>query len=304
MSDCGGCGFKEMSKQLSAIEQFVRARSLVKDLENCFNNMKITCSINQGGGEVLENVDVLFRKIDSVGEIIDKFPEFEIEGEEVKCKVCVKLVTSYSIVFEKNFKGTKQKPLYFRSLKSVLKRHLFNSEEHKQKLQVKEAKEEQETRVLGREKRIARVLGHVVFFMATQGRPYTDFPLLVNILSKAGVDVGDINHSEKFPVKFSKELEKVVMTRLQKFLSTPLVQTGQKPPTKGVADKATYKHDSRMYAGVVTVTPDSPDCIQGFITAAEVCPGSSGKEQTACLIKSYDCYITGSQVHILNFEQF
>ena len=297
VGDCSGCGYKQLIKKLGAIEKFVASRSIVKDLEKCFMELKVACSSSQPAGEEFtENIDDMFRKLESVEEIVSKFPEFEIEGEKVFCKVCAKKITTYSEKFERNFRGINQKPLYFRSFKVVLKRHLLNSEEHKKKLQEREVKEDQEDRVLGREKRISKVLGDVCFFMAKKGRPYSDFPLLLNILSKAGVDVGDINHSEKFPLKFSKELEQVIMKRVQKYLSTPLSQTGQKPPVKGVADKATYKHDSRMYAGVVTVVPDSPDTIQGFITTAEVCPGSSGKEQSACLIQSFDSYFSGSQV--------
>ena len=297
VGDCAGCGFKQLSKKLGAIEKFVASRSLVKDLEKCFLELKVACSSSQPAGEeATENMDDMFRKLESVEEVVSKLPDFEIEGEQVFCKVCAKKITTYSEKFERNFRGINQKPLYFRKLKVVLKRHLQNSGEHKKKLQELEVKEDQEDRVLGREKRISKVLGDVCFFMVKQGRPYTDFPLLLNILSKAGVDVGDINHSDKFPLKFSKELEQVIMKRVQKYLSTPLSQTGQKPPVKGVADKATYKHDSRMYAGVVTVVPDSPDTIQGFITTAEVCPGSSGKEQSACLIQSFDSYFSGSQV--------
>ena len=300
--DCENCGYQQMSKKLEVIERFVSAQSLVKNLEKCFQDLKVVCSTSQPAGEdSVEDLANLFRKVESVGEMFNKCPEFEMQGEKVVCKVCDKNITKYAENLDKDFQGLNQKPRYFRNLKTVVKRHLLNSEEHKSKLQKQDIKEQQEERVMSREKRISRVLGDVSFYLGKKGRAYGDFPLIVNILAHAGVDVGDINHSEKFPLKFCKELESVIMERLKKFLSTPMVQTGQKTPVKGVADKATYKHDSRMYGGVVTVVPDSIQNIQGFITTAEVCPGSSGKEQSSCLIQSYDQYITGPQVFIYSF---
>ena len=86
VGDCSGCGFKQLIKKLGAIEKFVASRLLVKDLEKCFMELKVACSSSQPDGEEsTENIDDMFRKLESVEEIMSKLPEFEVEGEKVIC---------------------------------------------------------------------------------------------------------------------------------------------------------------------------------------------------------------------------
>ena len=79
------------------------------------------------------------------------------------------------------------------------------------------------------------------------------------------------------------------------YFRTPLVQTGRLPPVKGVADKATWQHNTRMLSGLVTVVPDSQTLLQAFLTGTEVCPGGSGDLMCASLVKTWQPYIKGSQ---------
>ena len=62
--------------------------------------LKVACSSSQPAEEEsTENIDDMFRKLESVEEIVSKLPDFDIEGEKVFCKVCAKMITTYSQKF-------------------------------------------------------------------------------------------------------------------------------------------------------------------------------------------------------------
>ena len=115
-------------------------------------------------------------------------------------------------------------------------------------------------------------------------------------MSSAGVDIGELNHSDKFVANWGVVCSSVINGRLKRYLSAPLPQTGHRPPVRGVCDKATWQHNSRMLSGFVTVVPDSPILLQGFIPGTEVCPRSGGLDMANSLVKSWDQYIVKSQV--------
>ena len=87
----------------------------------------------------------------------------------------------------------------------------------------------------------------------------------------------------------------VIENKVKAYLGTPLLQTGRRPPVKGVADKATWQHNTRMISGLVTVVPDSPSLLQAFLTGTDVCPKGTGDDMSASLVKVWQPYIIGSQ---------
>ena len=54
--------------------------------------------------------------------------------------------------------------------------------------------------------------------------------------------MGNINHSKQFTSDFLTSVAFVVRKKINSFLSTPMKQTGFKPPIKIIADKDTTKH--------------------------------------------------------------
>ena len=82
-------------------------------------------------------------------------------------------------------------------MKKSLKRHLVSSG-HMKVMENKAEQEKLDEKIIGREKNIGQVLGQVVYYLLKNGRPNSDFPILISILSSAGVDIGELNHSEKF----------------------------------------------------------------------------------------------------------
>ena len=236
------------------------------------------------------------RKCQSIKDIEKRFSEFEykINKEELQCVICSKKVSSYGADLQDDFTGTSQS-VSFRSMKRNLRRHL-EGQNHKEKVAAGYAQEKLEDKLIGREMKIGKVLGDVGFYLVKLGRAYSDFPLLVNILARAGVDVGDINHSTEFISNWSKVCGEVVEARVVKHFQTELVQTGRRPPAKAICDKATWKHETKMVSGLVTVVPDTPELLQAFFTGSKRCPGGTGRAQTDSLTPIYDRYITGYQV--------
>ena len=96
--------------------------------------------------------------------------------------------------FDEDFSGKVQPP-FFRNLKKSLNRH-HQSELHRGNILNCNIGKEIEEKYLCREMKIGLVVGDICYYLLNQGRSYEDFTLLVNIMSKAGVDMGDINHSK------------------------------------------------------------------------------------------------------------
>jgi hypothetical protein len=197
--DCNHCGYVELKKKLRAVDKHLDANPVIMKLEKVVKEMKESCksAYLPATGEVdEEDLDTVFRKCLSIKDIEDKLSELEYVKEQVQCIVCNKKAGTYSTEHEDDFRGRTQPP-HFRDLKKVLKRHL-TSEGHRIVIKQNSAQEKLDEKKFSREKKIGLVLGDVAFYILKNGRPYTDFSLLVGILARAGVDVGDLNHSSKF----------------------------------------------------------------------------------------------------------
>ena len=70
-----------------------------------------------------------------------------------------------------------------------------------------------------RNKIVAQRIARIAYYLVKQGRPDTDFPTLVYLHSRNGCDVGDINHSYRFPAEFLKHVAGVVQDKLKDFFS-------------------------------------------------------------------------------------
>ena len=294
LSDCNNNGYFELLKKIGVIEKYILVKESMKEFEDCVGDFKEACRSKQPeDSEEKDQHDYLggcksIQDIENYGDF-----EYKLEKEAVMCSVCEKKVASYGADLQDDFKGRVQSQK-FRSLKMSLKRHLGRGK-HPLKLLDSRVREKKEERIMGREKKIGLVLGNVGYYLQNKGRPNSDFTPLVNILAKAGVDVGDINHSSEFLASWSLECSEVVRKRVLQYFNTELAQTGQRPPAKVIADKATWKHETRMVSGLVTVVPDSPNLLQAFFTGSKACPGGTGDEMTESLVQVLDPYVTGNQ---------
>jgi vacuolar-type H+-ATPase subunit I/STV1 len=89
--DCRGCGYDQVKKKLNVLKGYLSVKTTVRSLEECVKQFKDACSSSLPVGEVdEEDLRDVFRKCQSVEEIVNKFPEFEVHPKKMECKVCEK----------------------------------------------------------------------------------------------------------------------------------------------------------------------------------------------------------------------
>ena len=279
--------FDDLKTKLLVIEKYLMVKETLIGMKETIGDFQAAVS---GGGSQEDGasqrsitIDPNYMECVSI-DAIERLGDFEynIQKEAFMCGVCDDSAGNYSVTLEEDFEGKKQSREFI-NLKKSLKRHL-NIKKHINNVNKEEVKEKMQKKLVAREKKISLVLGDVAYFLLKQGRPYTDFPVHVNLLSRAGVDVGDLNHSFQFVRHWSPMCAEVVDKRMTTFFHTVMPQTGLRPVAKVVADKGTWKHESRMLCGLVTVVPDSEEPLQAFFISSKACPEGSGEAQTRSIL--------------------
>jgi hypothetical protein len=219
----------------------------------------------------------------SLDDLLRKFDEFRYDERKqaVLCSVCVpvtqhlpELTTNktYLAIFKYDkIVGAIDPPekvlsKKFRNLKTHLLAHL-KSTSHITALERRTVNEKELDKSDRRERVVGKRIGRICYYMFKQGRPDSDFEHLVYLHSVNDSDIGDINHSNKFPAKILPIMSNEVTQRLTRFLDNPLEQTGFRPSGKIGADKATWKHRTRQFVTFTTIVPDSPKLLHTFFLA-------------------------------------
>ena len=99
------------------------------------------------------------------------------------------------------------------------------------------AKDKQQSREESRNQAVGMRIGRLVYYLSYNARADADFTLLIYLMKRAGVDVGDINHSHHMVDKLLPYISQAVKNRLKKMLSTRMEATGCLPPVNIMADK-------------------------------------------------------------------
>ena len=287
-SQTGEYVFDAIERKLGAIGQYLSIEVTVKTLEESIKKLK-KLTINHETQQIpqatdIQSFDQLFLNCKSLEEVCTKFAEYEYDedSDKISCLVC-----------EETFEHVGDK--MFKSMKYALKRHLKSSNAHATAVRKNSAQERLLSKEDSREKKVGMNLGRLVYFLGKRGKPDEDYPLHIDIIQKAGGDVGDINHSTKFPGKFIQALAKTVEKNVKNHFQTKMKQTGKKPPAKILADKATWKHHTRNIVGIVSVFPDSPKLIQAVYAGAPVCPKGDGESLRDNTASVTDKFISGEQ---------
>ena len=241
----------------------------------------------------------------SVTEITDKLSEFSFDEERsvMICNVCVTVEQAKQIRPDKSVRGMfsynpvmDEDPLSnpefnrdvqseaFRNLKKHLRRHLTGVL-HKSNLDDAASAEKLKSKEERRERLVGTRIGTTCYYLFKKGRPDTDFPNLLLLQSMNELDIGELNHSEKFPARFLPYVAEEVEYRVNNFLNNRLDQTGFRPVGKVVADKSTYKHRTRQFVAFITIVPDSTELIQPiFLDIHVVKAGHTGPAIAKSLI--------------------
>jgi galactitol-specific phosphotransferase system IIB component len=194
VSHCEGDSYQELSRKLDVIEKFVDVNEglrKIESLKKVYENCCTAPSLLPGVSDIKEDDLVeAFRKCFSIKDIKNKFQEFcySSKDQKMKCGVCDSLVATYKADQDDDFSVRVQSEK-FKDLKKILRIHLV-TKGHLEILKNAEAKEKLEKKIIGRERKICKVLGLVSYYLLKMGRPNTDFPTLVSILAACGVDVG------------------------------------------------------------------------------------------------------------------
>ena len=292
-----GEGFKVLREKLLAVEKYVEHKEIMKLFKESLDNYAEAV-----GGEGSKQAAAPFfddyegcrsiKQLEQVGPF-----KYKIESETMECELCKTVAAHYNMDQEEDFSGGRVQSTDFRNLKRSLKRHLTTGK-HQNAVKEKQVEEEKQVKVKCRNKKIGKVLGPICYFLLKHGRPYTDFEELVFLLSRAGVDVGVLNHSRKFVPKWSEICAGVIEKRLKNFFHTVMPQTGRVPVAKVAGDKGTWKHETNMLTGLVTVVPDSDEPIQAFFVSSKACPGGSGEAQARSMVEAVEPYLAVKEQYL------
>ena len=83
-------------------------------------------------------------------------------------------------------------------------------------------------------------------------RPFSDYEVDLKLLSDANVDIGNLNHSRKFPAELRACFAEAINSRTKTYIKTTLDATRAVPPVGIVADKLTARRRTgQMYAAIL-----------------------------------------------------
>ena len=182
----------------------------------------------------------------------------------------------------------KQRESFFNLRKNII-RHLENathlkavaSEEEKVKLQEDISKRNEEVGM-----KIARLIHNHIY----EGRSYNSYErdiCLMNLMT----DIGNQQHSRKFPPQFLETMSRIITKHLSNLLSTPLPCMGGRPrPVSLTADKGTVKGLTRHPVGVNTVLLSQGHITSEFYAGAPLLTGWTGKALAENLLSSVALY--------------
>lgn len=139
-------------------------------------------------------------------------------------------------------------PTNFSNLKRSVVRHVGVQAHINNLIKQNEDNEKiQKHRVL--QQSVGVTLGKQSYRLLKYCRPFSDYETDLKLLSDAKVNIGNINHSRKFPSEMRPSFADAVDNRIKEYLSTPLEATRARPPVGIVADKlTTRRRTGQMYA--------------------------------------------------------
>lgn len=155
----------------------------------------------------------------------------------------------YDFSLGTNFKNSNEPiPRQFLNLKNNIIKHL-ESAAHSKNSSEKALLSKQKTKFLARNSKVGMVLGRQAYNVLVKSDSYLIYENNVAILAASGVDVGNLNHSEKFVSEFGKSVHTELMNQMQTFLNTPLPATGRPAPISVIADKITPNRRTMQIVG-------------------------------------------------------
>ena len=120
------------------------------------------------------------------------------------------------------------------------------------------------------------ILGRAAYYQLREGGSYLGFERLVQLQDMNGVDVGNLNHSEKFCRDLLPHFAACITKDISKFLSTGQELLGGELPVVALnADKATIKQRCGHIIGALMIDPASGEIIGIMLADPVVAEGDS-----------------------------
>ena len=168
--------------------------------------------------------------------------------EEKQCLCCNTCEAEFKYTGQHEFKD-ETLTMAFRNLKKNVKAHLL-SKKHLHKLDEMKQEKEKKKVFVSRNRQAGFNIGRLVFKNIRLRQAKRDFEIDILLTSRAGGEVGNINHSSEFVSRLRPFLADAVRGCKRSFFSTPKMQTGFLPCGCLSFDGATYKRECRHFQGI------------------------------------------------------
>ena len=231
-----GC-IKENVEKLVEFNYNVVERSRISKPSPNIKNVEIM-------NEEMETLDATVCLARSLKDIESVGFTYNEEKEELRCSVCTTTEGSHmnhanntnnfsangifkyeSQVTGVSFSPDQCLPEKFRNLKKHVGRRIKLSASHVQNLRSQMEKRKEIEKVKTKNYEAGMNIGRTCYKLFLKGCPFSDYEEDILVLKQAKANVGQLNHSRKFPSAFLPHVVKEVESRIKKFLTSKLQQT-------------------------------------------------------------------------------
>ena len=200
--------------------------------------------VHDPGSALSEEVSAQF----SIVKSIKAFEKLDFKYDESKESLCCNICeASFKYQGQHEFKDEILSEA-FRNLKKRVKTHLL-TQKHQNKVVENQQEEEKKKVFVSRNRQAGLNIGRIVYKNIALRQAKRDFEIDILNTSRAGGEVGNINHSCSFVLRLRPYLANAVRDKKRSFLSDTTLQTGCLPCMCFSADGATYKRECRHFQG-------------------------------------------------------
>ena len=224
------------------------------------------------------------RSLKDFENVLDDSFQLDRDSEKLECLVCKS--STKPVVFqvsgvEVDRLPTKSRKL--RNLQSHLVAHLSTDHHGKQEAISQKAQEEKKKN-RQRNKDIGRTLGSLAYFIFHNQIPFQFFEKILPWMALVKIDIGQINHSERFVRTLLSPCFNELKKRLQQHLNKPLPCTGELRPLNLAADKGTVKHDCNQVTMIRTVALKNGHLFERFFIGHPDVLSHKGRDISSLLL--------------------
>ena len=162
----------------------------------------------------------------------------------------------------------------------------MKSKSHLNNVALEKKKSEEAEKVISQNHKAGMNVGRQCYNNIKIGRPERHFESDLLILRMSGATIGNINHSRIFIENIRPVFARQIRNKCKNFFTSPMKQTGHRPPCAVSGDIGTWKHRSRQFVGVTSPNPDGDNLLYSLPVSEDLLPnGQSGMEKCNHIVK-------------------